>query len=269
MEVLRQVDAKKISLDQKIIIINEDYVDGAGPLKRMKPGEEVSIRFLIEQMIIWSDNMATDMLLRTVGPEKVNELVKAISPESFSSITSLKEVRRHIYGELHEKAFSLQGDALIKLRAIPNPKERIAEFAELIKVDRKLLSPKSIHEAYQEYYRKGLNSASAKSYSKILEALWEGEILSAPSREFLIRTMVRTQTGKNRIRGGLAAPWIFAHKTGTQYQRIGDVGFLMNTREKNRKPLVVVSFVRDVKNLSRSTRILKEIAKTISSSGVL
>jgi beta-lactamase class A len=269
IEVLRQVDAKKLSFEDKIAITQDDYVDGNGPLKSMRPGEEVSLRFLIEQMIIWSDNMATDMLLRVVGLDQVNKLVKELSPSEFSNITSLKDVRRHIFSELHSRAFELPGESFIELRQIRRSKDKIAKFASLLQIDQKQIKLKNIDEAYRVYYQKGLNSATPRSYSKVLEAVWDGKLLSPSSRDYLMRTMLNTQTGKKRIRAGLKKPWVFAHKTGTQHKRICDVGYIWDPNDRSRKPIIIVSFVRDIPEARISSKVMEKVAKIISDSGVL
>lgn len=269
IEVLRQVDEKKLSLDDKIEITKEDYVDGNGPLKSMKPGSQVSIRYLIEQMIIWSDNMASDMLLRVAGLDKVNSLIQIVSPENFSAITTLKDVRRHIFGELHKKAFELSGQSFIQLKQIQNPIAKITKLASLLNLDKSQLNFQTIDKAYEAYYKKGLNSATPKSYSRILENLWEGKILSQASRDFLLQTMLKTQTGKKRIKAGLKQPLVFAHKTGTQFQRIADVGYVWDPNNIHRKPIIVVSFVRDIPEMKTSAKVLEKVARVISKSGVL
>jgi beta-lactamase class A len=268
IEVLRQVDAKDLTLEDEIGITLDDYVDGNGPLKSMKPGSKVSIRFLMEQMIVWSDNMASDILIRVVGLDKVNALVKKLSPSGISPITTLKDVRRHLYSEIHPKGFELSGQNMLKLRKIRSPIKRFAEFASLLQLDKKELKLPNIHEAYEAYYQKSLNSGSPRSYSKILEAAWEGKLLSSSSRDFLMQTMMKTQTGRKRIKAGLAGPWVFAHKTGTQYRRVADVGYLWNPEDMERKPIIVLSYVRDDTE-SSSSKILEEVAKIISRSGVL
>lgn len=269
IEVLRQVDAKKLTLDDKIAITQDDYVDGNGPLKSMHPGEEISLRFLLEQMIIWSDNMATDILLRVVGLDQVNKLVKELSPREFSEITSLKDVRRHIFSEFHTRAFELPGKSFMELRQIRSSKDKIAKFASLLQIDQKQMKLKSLDQAYKAYYQKGLNSATPRSYSKVLEAVWDGKLLSPTSREYLMRTMLNTQTGKKRIKAGLKKPWVFAHKTGTQHKRICDVGYIWDPNDRSRKPIIVISFVRDIAKARTSAKVMEKVAKIISDSGVL
>jgi beta-lactamase class A len=268
IEVLRQVDAKKISLDDKVVLIPEDFVDGNGPLQYLLPGSQVTIRYLIEQMIIWSDNIASDMLLRVVGLENVNQLAQQLSEKPLS-ITSLKDVRRHLFSELNTKAFELSGSNFLELKKIQDPNKKLAKLASLMQLELKDLKLASIHQAYLAYYQKGINTGSPKDFSRILERLWEGDILSSESREFMLQTMLKTQTGKNRIRAGLKRPWVFAHKTGTQYERVADVGYIWNTQDQQRRPIIVASFVRDVSKVQESAKMMEEIAKIISRSGLL
>lgn len=268
IEVLAQVDAKKLSLEDKVTITLDDYVDGNGPLKTMKPGDQVSIRYLIEQMIVYSDNMASDMLIRTVGLDKINTLAQKLMPGS-APITTLKDVRRHIYSELHTSAFELPGKNFMELNSIQDPNAKLEKFASFIRSGKEQMNRKNIHEAYEAYYHKGLNSASPRNYSKVLEMLWEGKILAPSSQDFLVKTMLKTETGKNRIKAGLKHPWVFAHKTGTQYQRIVDVGYIWNPKNINRKPIIVVSFVKNINQKKVSARLLEKVGKVISDSGVL
>jgi beta-lactamase class A len=199
----------------------------------------------------------------------VNKLIQDLIPDVSFTITTLKDVRRHIFSEFHPRAFELSGENFVKLKKINNPKEKIAMLATLLQVDKTKLQQLNIDQAYQGYYRKELNSGTPKDYSKILEALWEKKILSQQSRNFLITTMINTKTGKNRIKAGLKSPWIFAHKTGTQHQLISDVGFIWDTNNIQRRPIIIVSFVRGIEQKKRSEKLLATISKIISESGVL
>jgi beta-lactamase class A len=269
MAVLRLVDQQKLSLDTEVMVTEEDYVDGNGPLTSRQVGEKVSVRYLIEQMIILSDNMASDMLLRIAGLDAVNSLIRESGAEGFTPVTSLKDVRRQLYSELHSKALALSGKELLDLKRIEDPKERLQRLLGLLELRQEELKEKSIHAAYERYYEKGLNSGPARQYAKLLEDLWEAKTLSPTSRDFLLKTMTRTQTGRDRIRAGLKKPWVFAHKTGTQYHRIADVGFVWNPQRVGQKPLIVVSFVKGIPEEKASAKVMAEVARAISRSGVL
>jgi len=68
MAVLRLVDQGRLSLDQTIAYQPEDYQAGTGILQAtIRPGDQVSIRRLLELMITVSDNIARNMLERYIG----------------------------------------------------------------------------------------------------------------------------------------------------------------------------------------------------------
>ena len=60
-------DQKQLNLDERIEVKGSDLRDGSGMLYTFDEGLRVTLRDLITQMIITSDNTATDMLLDRVG----------------------------------------------------------------------------------------------------------------------------------------------------------------------------------------------------------
>ena len=107
--VMRRIDQDTLTLDSTLRLLESDYVDGAGPTKRHAPGTELSVRYLMDQMLIHSDNTASDMLIRLVGLDAVNAVTRELVPEGFGPITTLADVRRLIYGELHRPPALRQG----------------------------------------------------------------------------------------------------------------------------------------------------------------
>lgn len=68
MAVLWLVDRGRLSLDQTIAYQPEDYEAGTGILQAtIRPGDQVSVRRLLELMITVSDNIARNMLERFIG----------------------------------------------------------------------------------------------------------------------------------------------------------------------------------------------------------
>lgn len=70
------------------------------------------------------------------------------------------------------------------------------------------------------------DSATPTAMLRLLTGLYRGEWLSAESRELLISTMERCQTGKRRIPGQLPEGTRVAHKTGTLSNTASDVGLI-------------------------------------------
>src|ERR1700757_5229139 len=66
-EVMRQAEAGRFSLDDRITLKAADERLPSGVLYTMQPGLNPTIRDLITLMIIISDNAATDLLADKVG----------------------------------------------------------------------------------------------------------------------------------------------------------------------------------------------------------
>jgi beta-lactamase class A len=90
LEVLRSVEAGRISLDQRVLLVNRFHsiVDGSPYALNanddsdssvyLRVGERVPIRELMERMIVRSSNLATNALIALVGAEQANETAHAL-----------------------------------------------------------------------------------------------------------------------------------------------------------------------------------------------
>src|SRR5690606_30908080 len=87
--LLRDIDQCRSSLDSRGRLGETDYVDVAGQTVCHGPGTELTVRFLLEQMLTVSDNTASDLLIRLVGIERVNQLLQVLVPDGFGPVTTL------------------------------------------------------------------------------------------------------------------------------------------------------------------------------------
>lgn len=69
-------------------------------------------------------------------------------------------------------------------------------------------------------------SSTPRAMLALLAAIDKGNVLSAESRSVLLSTMTRTSTGSRRIRAGVPAGTLVAHKTGTLAGVTNDVGII-------------------------------------------
>ncbi|WP_419702081.1 class A beta-lactamase, subclass A2 [Mucilaginibacter sp. NFX135] len=79
--VLHGIDEGHFKLDQPIHIDKSDYYDTYSPLKDKHPGGnfDITIRELLSYMVSLSDNVACDVLLKTLGGiDKVNTYIHSI-----------------------------------------------------------------------------------------------------------------------------------------------------------------------------------------------
>jgi len=270
MAVLRAVERGDFSLDTPLTLRASDIVDGAGPTHRQRPGTPLTVRFLIEQMIVHSDNTASDMLIGLVGVRAVNELVQALVPEGFAPITSLADVRRHTYAQLTPAALGLSGRDFLTLRDQPSDCARVLALSHLVGVPATQLSPVRLRSAYAAYYASGLNSAYLEAYADLLQALADGAAVDAGHTTWLLAVMERVQTGQQRIRAGLPDHIRFAHKTGTQRERSCDSGLLSVPRgSAPPQRVLVVACTRGEPSVTRSDRVLRQVGAALCNSGLI
>ncbi len=101
------------------------------------------------------------------------------------------------------------------------------------------------------------DSSTPMAMVAMLQQIDRGKVLSPASRQYLLGTMARCATGKNRMRG-LLSPWTpVAHKTGTLNNYTSDVGYI--TLPDGRR-LAVAFFARGG---SDRPRAIAEAARTI------
>ena len=67
VETYRQAAEKRVDLDQKLTLREEDRVPGSGILTQLTPGLTLTLRDAVRLMMSLSDNTATNLVLDTVG----------------------------------------------------------------------------------------------------------------------------------------------------------------------------------------------------------
>lgn len=268
IEVLRQIELKRFALDTPVLLNAGDYVDGAGHTNRKKQGSQLPVHYLFREMLIYSDNTATDLLIKLAGLENIHRTLRKMVPQGFSEITTLADVRRHVYGFFHPAAFELEGQAFLKLRRTKEH-ERAVKLATLIGKGSDEFKSVSLSSAYESYYGTNLNSGTLKAYTQLLESLFEGNVLNPESKKLLIQTMIEVRTGKNRIKAGLPRSAAFAHKTGTQYERACDFGLIWKSADQLERPVIIAACTRQIAIRKNAEKVLRLIGQALTESGVL
>ena len=70
------------------------------------------------------------------------------------------------------------------------------------------------------------DSATPMAMVRMLTGLYQGRWLSSRSRNYLLETMARCETGKRRIRALMPQGLVIAHKTGTLSNTASDIGII-------------------------------------------
>lgn len=72
-ELYRQAEAGEIDLAERRTVTVEDRYGGTGVLKEFEPGVQPTLTDLCRMMIVVSDNVATGMLVRLLGKDRINQ----------------------------------------------------------------------------------------------------------------------------------------------------------------------------------------------------
>jgi beta-lactamase class A len=267
--VLRGVERGQFTLDTTLTVRAADYVDGSGKTNSHFVGTPLSVRYLLEQMIIYSDNTASDMLIDLVGIAEVNALVNTLVPDGFERITTLGEVRRLLYAALVPRADKLSGQDLILLNRERVDADRLALLGRLVDTPTSRFNLPTLDAAYRAYYASGLNSGRLDAFGELLAMLADGQLLTPEYTGFLLRLMEKVATGTHRIKAGLPPQARFAHKTGTQRRRSCDAGLVRVAEEPHERRVIVVACTRDAPSPGRSEFALMQVGAAICRSGLL
>src|SRR5690606_36174131 len=91
--VLREVESGALSRDTRVVLRPGAFVGGPRATHRPRPGGAPVVSWLLEQMIVHSDNTASDVLSRTVGLHAVNQVAAELGGPG-RHMTTLGDVRR-------------------------------------------------------------------------------------------------------------------------------------------------------------------------------
>ena len=78
IEAYRQIEQGTLSLDERIVPREEDFVPCSGVLSHLHPGLELTLADLITLIIAVSDNTATNLILDRTGLDAVNATMQSL-----------------------------------------------------------------------------------------------------------------------------------------------------------------------------------------------
>ncbi|HEY3452563.1 MAG TPA: serine hydrolase [Myxococcales bacterium] len=258
LEVLRQVDAGQLRLEDRVVFGPDDVRDGVGPVKRGPPGRVFTVRQLLALMMDYSENAAADLLMGKVGLDRLNELPRQRGV-AFSEIDTLLGERRRIWAELDPKGASLSGQQILALGDEPNPDARGRLFSQMVGHTPPFTGA-DVQRAFQSFYAKRINSAPMREMGRLLEQVARCEGLSPSSCRLARELMSGCRTGAGRIRAGVPRDVEWDHKTGTQEHRACDVGILYPRPDH---PVVVAACTRDFQDVRDAERLLREVGAAV------
>ena len=206
----RDSEAGRLDLDARYTIRPEDRRRGSGLLQTFAPGLSPTYRDLVTQMIVTSDNSATDLLIVRLGLDRVNSLLEE---------TGLPETR----------LLRTTGDLFRRVWELADPKNAALSHAEVF--DRGFPGDEGAFERtflFEGDPDEWLGSTTARETSRLLEQIHAGEIASRASCDEMIAILKR-QFYSSRLPRFLPDGVDAAHKTGDWPPIAGnDVGILFH-----------------------------------------
>ncbi len=210
VEVMAQIKEGRFTLEDEISIQKTDQHMGSGYLSDLDaPGIILSVRNLINLMMMVSDNSATDVLLTRVGAENVTKRLRTFGLEKITVDRTCQHLIMDAIGMDYEKYKNLP----------------LEETIEAYKKER-AENPQTFELAPKQFTQILKDQSSPQAMNRLLELIFKKEILDEESCDFIIDIMLKCQTGERRLKGDLPRHVRVAHKTGTIGGTVNNAGIM-------------------------------------------
>ena len=191
----RDVEAGKLDLEGRRLVGPQDLRNGTGVLKNFEPGLQPTWGDLLTQMIITSDNTATDIVVDRVGFERVNDLLSQLGYTGTRLQHTLAGYFRRRW-ELLDPANASLSNAEVFERGFPrDPGARERDFA------------------FEGEPGEWLGRTTAREMANLLAQIENAELASRGSSDRMIGILLR-QTCSSRLPRLVGDRVPIAHKTG-------------------------------------------------------
>jgi CubicO group peptidase (beta-lactamase class C family)/D-alanyl-D-alanine dipeptidase/beta-lactamase class A len=205
----RDAEAGRLDLNERYTIRPEDLRRGSGLLQHFAVGLAPTWRDLITQMIVTSDNTATDLVIGRVGLERVNRMLDSLGFGETRMRATTGELFRRVWVAA-DPAHAAMSDREVYERGFPRDAQAAARSF-----------------VFEGDSTEWLGRSTARGTSRLLEALYEGRLAGERSTREMISILQR-QLYSSRLPQRLAGVAAVAHKTGDWPPIAGnDVGILL------------------------------------------
>jgi len=246
VQLFSRIDKGEVKLDQMIEIKQSDLHPGSGTLSDLfnKGGLALSVRNLMELMLLISDNSATDVMLRTAGgAEAVTARMRALGIDGIN---------------VNRSTAQLISDWIGATGLPPEDQWSPALFTSAYRA----VTPEEQKAAGKRFDSDPRDTATPDGMAALLERIYRKDILKPGSSELLLDIMRRCRTGDARLKGLLPQGTEVAHKTGTIGGTTNDVGII--TLPDNAGHVAIAAFVKaSEKDGAERERAIAEIARAV------
>jgi beta-lactamase class A len=246
VQLLTRVDKGEVKLDQMIDIKKSDLHPGSGTLSDLfnKGGLSLSVRNLMELMLLISDNSATDVMLRTAGgAEAVTARMRSLGIEGINVNRSTAQLISDWIGVTGLPPEDQWTPALL------------SKAYNAVKAEEQQAAAKKFDADPRD-------TSTPDGMARLLERIYKKDILKPDTSDLLLDIMRRCRTGEARLRGLLPAGTEIAHKTGTIGGTTNDVGII--TLPEDAGHVAVAVFVKaSKKDVAARERAIAEIGRAV------
>ena len=205
----RDVEAERLDLQERYELRPEDKRGGSGVLPAFEAGLRLTYRDLITQMIIESDNTATDILIKKVGLNRVNDMLAELGYEETRLQGTLADRYRRRW-EVFDPALAALSDREVFERGFPSdPGSRERSFA--------------LNAEPAEW----LGRTTARETSRLLEQIHNSDLTSRAFSDEMIEILKKQRSTSRLPRLIRSQGAVVAHKTGdSPPSTANDVGII-------------------------------------------
>lgn len=237
-------DQKTLDLSQRVELTRPDIRGGSGVFRYHEAGLNPTLRDIVMQMIITSDNSATDLALKAVGGvEAVNRWIAARGFAGMKLQYTIFEVFRRRYELLDPSLKSLTPEDLYALQT-SNPS--LATSPAVVERAQAELRKRPMQQEWNRQVNEDpstwLGVMTPRATGRLLEAIERDTIASKASAAEMKRVLRQQQSGARRLPHYLDVP--VGHKTGDFPPNVAnDVGIIY----ARSGPIVVAVFTIQIK----------------------
>ena len=238
VEFFRQIGNNRIKIEDQTLLREKDKVPGSGILKELSEGMPVSYKDLLSLMMIVSDNTATDIIVKKVGFENINNTMREFGLNN----TKVTKYCRQILFDL------------VGLNNLELDEMTINVFNEA--------TENRYYSGSWSLKTKDNNVSTPKEMTRLLELITEGKAASEESCQKILEIMAKSQTGPYRIPKYLPSKEvILQRKTGSLPGIRNDVGII--TIKERGKIYIISCFTREAENNYEAEEVIARISQKV------
>ena len=201
IELFRMIERGEISMEQEIVLEEKDFAVGSGFLKNFRPGCSLPLYDYCYMMMSYSDNTATDIVMKIVTPERIRkDLLEPFGLEK----TRVELLCNRLVTECY---------------IVPAPKGETLPDGNLSY----RLAPYFLCQENED------NRSTVRELMRCLTMLYEERFLT-PSSTRQALDIMKLCALNQRIPKKLPKETVVAHKTGSLDRVCNDVGFVYSPK---------------------------------------